>query len=375
MSSNQNRSPDGPQVTGTTSGKVTRPIDAPSLPPWLGKTPFAPGSPDRPNTDDEADAPTQNVLLGDLGTREPEPPVDPRELARRLADEAKRRMSASPAQQPHPQEEPSMSAEDPRELARRLAEEAKRRLREVPPPVDEPLDELFDETNPRSPGPSPGNPRSPAASMADDDEPWSPPDDDDGENLSSSMVTRPLAERATGGGARPMSALEALAAAREAEKHRIAVSRPPPADRHEPVRATHSPGPGSHRPTLAPRAEPARVPAQSTAPLAQVDAIVREHFPGADLGPAVAVSNVDVFRALWRAHRARAQHDGDVGLITTAGVLLDAIERVPPGWLVAVKASIGIGRHPPETWGVWIDLDRRTVLAVARPADIYLAGI
>ena len=45
-----------------------------------------------------------------------------------------------------------------------------------------------------------------------------------------------------------------------------------------------------------------------------------------------------VFRALWKAHRARAKADGDIGLLVTADVLLDAANRVPSGAL------------PPSRW-------------------------
>lgn len=338
MSSNENRSPDGATPTGATSGKITRPIDAPSLPPWLGKP--------RASSDDEDDAPTQNMLLGDVpGVMSAE---DPRALARRLAEEAKQRMPARPVAVHH--EEPSMSGEDPRELARRLAEEAKRRLRDVPPPVDEPLDELF------------------ADEPAGDT--WtSPPEDEIESSPSVQVVTRPLSERATGSPTRPMSALEALAAAREAERNRTVVrSAPPP-------RAVPSPSPSPVPRPASPETngEPVRAPG-GPAPLDQVEAIVRQQLPAAEVRPAVAITSAEVFRALWRAHRARAQHEGDVALVATASVLLEAIDRVPAGWIAATRLIVG-GRHtPPETWAVWVDLERRTILAVARPADVYLAG-
>ena len=231
-----------------------------------------------------------------------------------------------------------MTAEDPRELARRLAEEAKRRLREVPPPVDEPLDELFDERNGsahpalRAAEPAPSRPPADHARGGPPDDGYEDgpdryaPDDDDGASLSSQMVTRPLSERAAGGGTRPMSALEALAAAREAEKQRAAVSRPPPPNRREPLRGVAERPTHSAAPTPKPEArqEAARPAVGGKAPLALVEAIVRDQYPGADVGPGVPVASAEVFRALWRVHRARAQHEGDVMLVATAGVLLDA---------------------------------------------------
>jgi hypothetical protein len=347
------------------SGARVRPIDAPDLPSWLGKP--KPGT----EVDTEEDAPTQSGAhpLPLVPDAEPEPAPaqhpasgsqDPRELARRLAEEAKMRLAASHAASqasrtgpavggsgPVPQREPQerkeetpMAAEDPRELAKRLAEEAKKRLKE-PAPASRPGSH------------SPPNSSFPPAAE---------------ERLSEQVSDdRPAAERA-GAGSRPLSALEALAAAREAEKQRTKQA-PAPAPVPPPV-----PGEKTGERMAAERqARPEqaqRTPMQGAAPLGQVTAVVHKLFPRAQVAPATAVPNPEVFRALWRAHSARALHEGDVNLVTTASVLQDAVGRISPGWLAAARMDLD-----GSAWAVWVDLERSVVLGVARPAEIYLAGL
>jgi hypothetical protein len=183
-------------------------------------------------------------------------------------------------------------AEDPRELARRLAEEAKKRLN----------------TNGAEPPAAPPPP---------------PPPE------------RSLEERA--GPSRARSALEALEAAREAERKRSAT--PPPSAMTPPTTERRVATPG-YAPT--PRAARA------------------EHI--------APVRNADVFRALWRAHRARAIHDGDGALVATASVLLDAIDRVSAGRLHEARVAFG-----NDTWAAWIDGERGVLLGMARPANVYLS--
>lgn len=305
-----------------------RPIDAPDLPPWPGRLKPSPG---------EEDSATQlitdrheGVEIRGLSTD------DPRELAKRLANEAKTRlMAASPIPQREPQErkeESTMAAEDPRELARRLAEEAKRRMREPTPDV---VQSHIAQTPPA------GEP----------------------------AIERPAAERAQA--SRPMSAMEALAAAREVEKQRAALAQTPapiaqsataPQPVAQPAASAHLHDPATNR-----QISPATTGRPS---LSAVAPLIKKLFGDVDVEPAVAVENAEVFRALWRAHGARALHEGDMFLVVTANVLIDAIQRLPPGWLAATRVRIG-----PAWWAVWVDLDRNIILGVARPADVYLAGL
>jgi len=206
-------------------------------------------------------------------------------------------------------------AEDPRELARRLAEEAKKRLR----------------TNGAEPPAAPAPP---------------PPPE------------RSLEERA--GPGRTKSALEALESAREAERKR---ATPPPSAMTPPTTQRR---PGTPAPSPTPRAaDPA---ARASAYAQSPERIVLEQLPGARADRISPVTKPDVFRALWRAHRARALHEGDGQLVATASVLLDAIDRLPTGRLHEARVTLGT-----EVWAAWIDADRSVLLGMARPADVYLS--
>lgn len=353
--------------SGSVSGGRVRPIDAPDLPAWRVRGSSKPP----PEVDSEEDAPTQSVL-----DRPPalDPRVlaaeDPRALARKLAEEAKLRMTAAggagqpPVPQREPQErkeEPTMSAEDPRELARRLAEEAKRRLREPAP-------------EPAMP-PEPSFAREPFfGESGDEATPYGASDDEDGPAIRV-VDERPAADRVAST-SRPLTALEALALAREQEK-RAKASQPPPRS-HEPPQSAPQPAPSSvsalqREPSqshTAQREAVSAAPRSGPAPLGQVATIVRRVFAEAEVEPALPVSNPEVFRALWRAHGARALHEGDIHLVATASVLLDAVGRVPPGWLAAARMRIN-GSY----WAVFVDLERGVLLGVARPAEVYLAGM
>ena len=208
-----------------------------------------------------------------------------------------------------------MTADDPRELARRLAEEAKKRLR----------------TN---------GAETPAAPMSP-----SPPE-------------RSLEERA--GPGRAKSALEALESAREAERKRVATPvspMTPPTTNRRIVAPVGSPTPRTTE--SAPR---------PSAYMQSPERIVVEQLPGARADRIAAVAKPDVFRALWRAHRARALHEGDGQLVATASVLLDAVDRVPAGRLHEARVTLGT-----EVWAAWVDADRGVLLGMARPADVYLS--
>jgi hypothetical protein len=220
-----------------------------------------------------------------------------------------------------------MSAEDPRELARRLAEEARRRLQSNGAPA----------------APPPAAPPPPEKS---------------------------LAERA--GPARSKSALDAIAAAREAERSHTpgpsSATTPPTTHR----RSTPGPTPPARtadprtRPSAYPEARPAAAAGEGRTP----ESVLAAQLPGARAERPIPVSNADVFRALWLAHRARALHEGDGALLATASVLVDAIDRLPAGRLFAARVSLG-----GDTWAAWVDTDRGVLLGLVRPAEVYLAGL
>ncbi|MEO0603682.1 MAG: hypothetical protein AAF211_19750 [Myxococcota bacterium] len=220
---------------------------------------------------------------------------DPRELARRLAEEAKAKLKTRD--------------EDPRELARRLAEEAKRKAAQAAP----------------APAPS----AEPSVAGA-------PPE--------------------------KLTAKQALAREREMRRQRQA-STPIPAP---------APAPAAPR-ALPPRSAPdATMSSETTSPggSGAVAKVIHDVLPGAGIVFQSPVTQVEVARALWRSHQARAQQDQDPQLVTTAAVILDALDRVPMGHLVAARATVN-----GKDWAFWVDLSRQTVLATAYPAEVYLAGM
>lgn len=406
------------------SGKFSRRVDPPTPSLWSGRP--AEDAPAPPNLagphPPHDDTPT---LSGDAIGSVAEPELDPRELARRLAKTAKEKAQARRAP---PLEEP-MRADDPRELARRLADEARRRLNPssaspsvdplpapapappAPPaapapsgrrrPVSADALPIFEDvvSKPEAPKPEAPKPEAPkpvvaraapvpvaaAAALdevpfpppADDEPPSADPDPDPPPDLPKSFARgRSLAERAAPAKPRKgMSAAEALAAARLAEAEarspapeRSATARRAPAP---PPPAPAPPAPPAPAPTAtAPAAAPAPAAARPAprAPAANPAGTFAELFPGASVEAPILVTQLEVFRALWRAHRARAMHDQQLELVGTSSVLLDAAERGVR--IAAARVTVG-----GQAWAAWIDVDRGVLLGAARPAEIYLAGL
>lgn len=236
---------------------------------------------------------------------------DPRELAKRLAAEAKQRLT---------QAVPS-DTEDPRALARRLAVEAKRKHQQPEPPTP-PL-------SPTDPTPLPA----PTAQAP----------------------LPPLSERAA---RRTLTAGEALAKARAAERDR-------------PARQQRATPPGQRTtPPVQRGAPPVRRPAAApTSGSRTAEAALRAVLPRAEIGQVEGIENAQVFQALWQAHRARAQHDGDHALIATASVLLEAIRRLGAGNLACARVSVG-----GHAYAGFVDVHTGTLLGLVQPADVYLTG-
>jgi len=243
----------------------------------------------------------------------PTPPEDPRALAKRLAEEAKARSSKQ------------KKAEDPRALAKRLANEAKAKA---------------------------------AAKAASTPAPK--------KTKKKAPKKKSLAERAR----KPLSAKEALAAAiakesAEASKRQAKAKAAPAAAPAEAV------APTATATATATAAAPAVAPAP-VAPANPVDVapVVHAVLEGATVGDAITVSQLAVFRALWTAHHARASSEGDVTLAVTAGVLMDAADRVPAGYLAGVRIE-----HDGTSYAAWIDRARGVLLGLTSPPEIYLAGL
>lgn len=84
---------------------------------------------------------------------------------------------------------------------------------------------------------------------------------------------------------------------------------------------------------------------------------------------AIAVRQRDVLRALWRGHRARFLSQGQLERAVGAAAVLAALESAPEGALVAVHALT-----QASDYLVWLDLDKRILVAAFPDARSYVAG-
>ncbi len=330
------------------------------------------------------------------------PPEDPRELARRLAAEAKAKIAARATPPPAP------AAEDPRELAMRLAQEAKARTARTPAPAarqeasEDPRElakRLAAEAKARlTPGPTATRDEDPRelamrlaaeakarANTADPAPSYTPPAQPN--KASEAPTIRRAAtsrSQAPPAGAQAMSAKEILEAALRGNTappeaspapratpaptpQREQATAPPP----EPVQAA-APAPA---PTPAPAPPPAPEQVATPAPApptlgAPPAAVILDLLPGAAVEAPMPVERPDVFQAVWRAHRTRALHERDFAAVAMASVLIDAADRVPLGKLVGARVTLD-----GEPKAVFADLERRALLAVLSPAEVYLAGL
>jgi pyruvate dehydrogenase E2 component (dihydrolipoamide acetyltransferase) len=332
------------------------PLDAPAQ-----KTPTAP-PPDAPQNkapaddlpaDDESDdappfedelappsTPKRSLSLPPERMEPPTPPLrleDPRDLARRLAEEARQKAVAS---RPAPTPEPAPAAAAPKKSG--LAAKA-------PPP------------QPAAPAPAPAP--APAAAASPAPAPAAQPE-----------RKRSLAERA----ARPVSAQDALRAAQEAaareeeaaKAKRKAAKEVTKAAQQAAKAAAAAQVAADRAAATAATVAPSPVPSVTLAPTTDLGTLVGKALASAVIEREIVVQNAIVFRALWTAHRARAQATRDLHLLATASVLLDAVDRLPQGCLVAAQLSLG-----DRSVAVWADLARGVILGFAEPPEIYLAGL
>lgn len=306
------------------------------------------------------------------------PAVDPRELARQLAAEAKRRIQQ--------QEASSKPSEDPAALARRLAAEAKARIQaeeQASAPQETPAElarRLAAETRARiakeaaeapPPEPTPAPPE-PVARAVPEPEPAPEPARP---RTSSGLAARAPRSRA------PQSAQQALEALKESTPAPAPVrmtrrnpvppeaSVPPPEPAPKVERAAPAPSPSpvvSAPPSPVVSVPPAPSPAVTPPYLASLMALL----PTASIERERPVLKHGVFKALWEAHQARAVKDNQLELAAAATVLLARIQQRSPGDIMGVQLT-----HQGTSWASFVDRTTGEVLAlVPRPA-IYLAGL
>lgn len=78
----------------------------------------------------------------------------------------------------------------------------------------------------------------------------------------------------------------------------------------------------------------------------------------------------DLLTALWKAHTQRHIQDRRWNVAGACAAVVDALERVGPGQLVAVSANAG-----GDDLLVWFDVGRRSIVAVIPDGRNYLAGL
>ena len=297
--------------------------------------------------------------------QEAKPKEDPAALAKRLVSEAKAKIAAQtqtaaapPATKPAKKSSLADRAINPKALAQKLASEAKADLeakraknlakleqkarddQDAVSTLDAPVETVEAvEAAPAKSVPQRAAPNSPKKKAT----PRAAP-------------ARSLRDRAMMG--KKMSAADALAAAMASEAER------------EPKASQKVATPPQQTPAPSPPVAQAAAEAAPPSLLRDPTALIAGLLPGANIETPIAVSNPAVFRALWQAHRARALHDKDYSRVATASVLLDAIDRIPAGQMAAAKVTMDDG-----TWAVWVDASRGTLLGVAAPADIFMAGL
>jgi hypothetical protein len=174
-----------------------------------------------------------------------------------------------------------------------------------------------------------------------------------------------LASRAV----RPMSAEEALARSRAADQAPKPAPAPAPAPVVTPVAVAAAPVVAA-----APAAAPAAARAPAPAPAASVDPAKAAAAALAGIGGTIRDLKVPgdrrVLNALWQAHKARAQATGDLALFVTAGVIVDASQRVGPSGLAVGEATVG-----GASYAAFVDVERGVLLGLVQPAAVYLAGL
>ena len=104
----------------------------------------------------------------------------------------------------------------------------------------------------------------------------------------------------------------------------------------------------------------------------QVEALVPTLLPGVEsvrVVNAIIVDQRDVLKALWTGHRSRFIRDGQLERAVGAAVVLQAIEAVRQGSLVAAHVETSASDYL-----VWIDVARNQVLAAFPDARAYFSA-
>jgi len=346
-----------------------RSIDPPTLPAWAEEM--------TDSVKKKMDAPEDPAALAKrlaaeakakLSAAKDSPTEDPAAMAKRLATEAKAKLaSGNKTKKKKKKKSLADRAINPKALAKKLAAE---KLADLEAKRQQNLDKLqtknaSDDADAISTMDLPGPADEPVEAAPVALATASPPKKKKKKKSKATpqKAKKSLRERAQK--TKSLSAAEALAAAMATEAS--APAKPKPAS-SKPAAAT----PATTKPASANGAPVVAEVAAAAAPETLHDAaqLIAKLLPKAEVATPVFVENAAVFQALWKAHRARAIHDNDLNRVATASVLLDAIDRLPAGHLVAARLTI-----EGSDWAAWVDLGRGIILGAAQPADVFLAGL
>lgn len=108
-----------------------------------------------------------------------------------------------------------------------------------------------------------------------------------------------------------------------------------------------------------------------TAPIVEgkVLAILRRLADDIELVDVFTEIRPDVLGMLWQAHVKRARMERDLPTMALALTLARRFEERPEQILAAKVAWAG------TEWAVWLDVERKEVIAALTPADRYLTGL
>ncbi len=125
----------------------------------------------------------------------------------------------------------------------------------------------------------------------------------------------------------------------------------------------------SQKKAAPPATPPALVDDETTSPGGSIELLVAHAMPSARVISAKTIYNAIAFKAVWKANLARGKSDKDLGLITSANVLLSAIDRLGEDMLAAAHVDTSDGDA-----ALFVDLIEGRPIAILTPAQTYLAG-
>ncbi len=98
--------------------------------------------------------------------------------------------------------------------------------------------------------------------------------------------------------------------------------------------------------------------------------LVALKLPGFTIVDVHALTQRDTFRALWTAHRIRAASDGDARMFVTADALMDAASRVPAGSMYGLHV-----RYAGHDHALFVDTSHGALIGLTDRPELYLAGL